>query len=260
VAPRDDAPPATFAPGGDRRTLRLSPADEALVRATAAACDRTVVAVMGGSAVVMPWLDEVGATLHVWYPGMEGGAAFGDVLVGAREPGGRLPFALPHDEADLVPWDPDADAVVYDLFHGQWKLDRDGVAPHRPFGAGLGYTTFVVDPGSVHLRRGAPGSTDGTLDVVVANTGERAGSTVLFAFAGLPGSTVDRPVRRLVAFRRVALGAGDRATVTLPFDLADLAIRRDGRWHQETGRYVLGVGTDAGRPLASVTVDLAPAE
>jgi len=258
-ASRDAAPSATFAPGGDRRTLRLSPADEALVRATAAACDRTVVAVMGGSAVVMPWLDEVGATLQVWYPGMEGGAAFGDVLTGAREPGGRLPFALPHDEADLADWDPDADSVVYDLFHGQWKLDRDGVAPHRPFGAGLGYTTFDVDPESLHLRAGDAGSTGGSLDVSVANTGERAGSTVLFAFAGLPGSAVDRPVRRLVAFRRVALEAGGRSTVSLPFDLAALAVRQDGRWHQEPGRYLLEVGTDAGRPLASVAVELPPA-
>jgi beta-glucosidase len=252
----DAGPPATFAPGGDRRTLRLSPADEALVRATAAACDRTVVAVMGGSAVVMPWLDEVGATLQVWYPGMEGGAALGDVLTGAREPGGRLPFALPHDEADLVPWEPDADAVVYGLFHGQWKLDRDGVAPHRPFGAGLGYTTFVVDPESLHLHVGPAGSTVGSIDVAVANTGARAGSTVLFVFAGLPGSAVDRPRRRLVAFRRVALEAGGQVTVPLPFDLAELAVRRDGRWHQEPGRYLLEVGTDAGRPLVSVAVEL----
>jgi beta-glucosidase len=187
---------------------------------------------------------------------MEGGAAFGDVLTGVREPGGRLPFALPYDEADLVAWDPDAESVVYDLFHGQWKLDRDGVAPHRPFGAGLGYTTIAVDPDSVRLIGGGPGSTDGSLEVVVANTGDRSGSTVLFVFAGLPGSAVDRPARRLVAFRRVALGAGDRATVELPFDLADLAVRRDGRWHQEPGRYLVELGTDAGPALASVTVEL----
>jgi beta-glucosidase len=247
----DEAPGvATFAPGGDRRSLRLSAADEALVRATVAACGRTVVAVMGGSAVVMPWLDEVPAVLQVWYPGMEGGGAFADVLTGVREPGGRLPFALPYDEADLVPWDPDADGVAYDLFHGQWKLDRDGVAPQRPFGAGLGYTTFAVDPGSMVVRRDAPGATTGSVEVEVENTGDRRGSTVVFAFAGLPGSTVERPVRRLVGFRRVTLGADERGTLSLPFDLATLAVRRDGAWFQEPGRYVVDVGTDAGPPLA----------
>jgi beta-glucosidase len=262
----DDVPPddeagadaaggETFAPGGDRRTLRLSPDDEALVRAAAAACERTVVAVMGGSAVVMPWLEEVPATLLVWYPGMEGGAAFGDVLTGVLEPGGRLPFALPHDEAQLAHWDPDADTVVYDLFHGQWKLDRDGVAPHRPLGAGLGYTTWALDPGSPRLTN-EPEATTGTVEVSVANTGNRPGSTVVLLFGGLPGSAFDRPPRRLVGFRRVALDPGVRATVTLPFDLATLAVRRAGAWFQEPGRYVLGVGTDAGPPVATVAVDL----
>ncbi len=262
AAPSVDAPSdaatehGTFAPGGDRRSLRLSAADEALVRGTAAACPRTVVAVMGGSAVVMPWLEGVPATLQVWYPGMEGGSAFADVLTGVREPGGRLPFALPRDEADLVAWDPDADTVVYDLFHGQWKLDRDGVAPHRPFGAGLGYTDFELDPGSAHVRQVGPGVTTGSVEVAVANAGDRPGSTVVFAFAGLPGSSVDRPLRRLVGFRRVVLDAGARTVVVLPFDLATLAVRRGGGWFQEPGRYVLDVGTDAGTPVATVTVDV----
>jgi beta-glucosidase len=215
-----------------------------------------VVAVMGGSAVVMPWLEEVPATLVVWYPGMEGGAAFGDVLTGAREPGGRLPFALPRDEADLVPWDPDAGTVVYGLFHGQWKLDRDGVAAHRPFGAGLGYTDFAVDTGSVRLRQDGPGATTGMVELAVVNTGTRAGSTVVFLFAGLPHSAVDRPVRRLVGFARVALGAGARTGVDLAFDLATLAIRRDGTWFQEPGRYALDVGTDAGTVVTSVVADV----
>ncbi len=251
-----EPPPGTFAPGGDRRSLRLSHDDEALVAAAASACPRTVVVVMGGSAVVMPWLDDVAATLVVWYPGMEGGRALGDVLIGAVEPGGRLPFALPTDQAHLVPFDPDADTAVYDLFHGQWKLDRDGIAPHRPFGAGLGYTTWELEPSSLRMTQDRPGSTTGRVTVEVANTGDLPGSTVVLCFAGLPGSAVDRPARRLVAFRRIHLDAGAGTTVTLPVDLATLAVRRDGGWYQEPGSYVVGVGTDAGDPAATVTVDV----
>jgi len=250
----------TFAPGGDRRTLRLHPDDEVLIRATVAVCPRTVVAVMGGSAVVMPWLEEVPATLVVWYPGMEGGTAFGDVLTGAREPGGRLPFAIPRDDADLVPWDPDVDTVVYGLFHGQWKLDRDGVVAHRPFGAGLGYTDFAVDPDSVRLRQGVPDARTGAVEVAVANEGARAGSTVVFLFAGLPSSTIARPRRRLVGFARVGLEAGARATVEVTFDLATLAVRRHGTWFQEPGPYVLDVATDAGTVIVSVVAEVSGQE
>ena len=251
------APPAeSFSPGGDRRSLRLSSDDEGLVAAAVAANPRTVVAVMGGSAVVMPWLDQVPATVLVWYPGMEGGCAFGDVLTGVVEPGGRLPFALPTDAAHLVPFDPDAESVVYDLFHGQWKLDRDGVAPHRPFGSGLGYTTWQVDGTSANVDPDPSGATTGRVTVDVANTGTRAGSTVVYCFAGLPGSSVERPLRRLVAFARVALDAGAREQVQLPYDLADLAVRQDGGWYQEPGTYELTVGTDAGAPVATLPVDL----
>ncbi len=246
----------SFAPGGDRRSLRLSSDDEGLVAAAVAANPRTVVAVMGGSAVVMPWLDRVPATLLVWYPGMEGGRAFGDVLTGVVEPGGRLPFALPVDEADLVPFDPTADSVVYDLFHGQWKLDRDGVEAHRTFGAGLGYTTWTVDPDSARVVPDGPHVTTGRVVVDVANTGDRGGSTVVLCFAGLPGTSVERPVRRLVAFARLTLDPGARESVELSFDLADLAVRRDGAWFQEPGAYELSVGTDAGEPVATLTVDL----
>ena len=79
---------------------------------------------------------------------------------------------------------------------------------------------------------------------------------MVFCFAGLPGSSVERPPRRLVAFDRVVLDSGAREQVQLPFDLADLAVRRDGGWFQEPGTYELTVGTDAGPAVASITVDL----
>src|SRR5437868_5592339 len=98
----DDTPAPTMAPGGDRANLRLRAEDEALVRAVRSRNARTVVVVMGGSAVVMPWCREVPIVLLAWYPGMEGGHALADVLLGAVAPSGRLPFAIPADEDDLV--------------------------------------------------------------------------------------------------------------------------------------------------------------
>ena len=125
-----------------------------------------------------------------------------------------------------------------------------------PFGAGLGYTTFELDPGSLTLERHGPASTSGTVAIDVANTGDRTGSTVVFLFAGRPGSAFARPIRRLVGFARVTRDPGEQAPVALAFDVADLAVRRDGGWFQEPGRYRLEVGTDAGTVVATVAVDL----
>jgi beta-glucosidase len=249
-APPVDGPEGGFLPGGDRRSLRLSASDEALIAAATRVCDRVVVVVMSGSGVVMPWLETTAATLMIWYPGMEGGHALADVLAGRVEPGGRLPFAVPHGEDDLVAFDPDATSATYDLFHGQWLLDRDGVAAHLPFGWGLGYTTWELGP-----ARCAPGpdGRSGTVEVEVANTGTRSGSTVVQLYGGRPGSAHDRPERRLLGFAKVAVGAGQGHPVAVPFDLATLAVRDDGRWVHEPGPYELTVGLHAHDPR-SLTV------
>jgi len=131
--------------GGDRRDLRLHAEDVALIRAVAKVNSRTVVVVIGGGTIVLdPWDGEVGAVLLAWYPGMEGGHAITDVLLGNTEPAGRLPMAIPHRQDDLPQVDWDANAVTYDRWWGQRKLDRDGAAAAYPLGFGLGYTTFSI--------------------------------------------------------------------------------------------------------------------
>lgn len=225
-----------FARGGDRDSLRLSADDEALIAATRDSSDKVVVVVMSGSAVVMPWLDDVGAVLMCWYPGMEGGRALGDVLTGAAEPGGRLPFAVPFDEADLVAFDKDADHVEYGLLHGQWYLDDCRVEAHRPFGFGLGYTSF--DLSDAHRQ-------NGMVRVTATNNGSRQGSTVVQVYGSVPDSEHHRPARRLVGFRRVHLEPGHMTDVDVDVDLAMLDLRLDGAWHTENAPVVLSVGLDS---------------
>jgi beta-glucosidase len=127
-----------FSTGGDRRALTLHPEDEALITAVAATGTPTVVVVISGSAVVMEaWRGDVAAIVQLWYSGMEGGHALADVLLGRVDASGRLPCTIPADEAHLPPFDPDADHVVYDAWHGYWRLARDGHDAAHPFGFGL---------------------------------------------------------------------------------------------------------------------------
>ncbi|MEL6893736.1 MAG: glycoside hydrolase family 3 C-terminal domain-containing protein, partial [Actinomycetota bacterium] len=228
--------------GGDRSSLRLRRQDEALIEAAVALNDRVVVVMQCGSAVVTPWADTVPAVLYGWYPGVEGGNGLADVLTGAAEPGGRLPFAVPTDEAHLPDFDATATAATYDLVHGQWMLDRDGVAPHFPFGWGLSYTRWSVDSVAVSTV----GSGVARVEATVTNVGERVGSTVVFVHAGLPGSAVDRPSQRLIGFTRVVVAAGSSQRVGIELDWHQLDVRRDGGWWTEPGEYRLWVGQHAG--------------
>ncbi|HEX9109326.1 MAG TPA: glycoside hydrolase family 3 C-terminal domain-containing protein, partial [Longimicrobiales bacterium] len=116
----------TQSPGGDRAWLGLDSHDERLIEAVATANPRTIVAIMAGSAVVMgQWQPLVPAILMLWYPGMEGGTALADVLLGTVNPGGRLPCSFPESTVDLPYFDSDATEITYDLWHGYRKLDRD---------------------------------------------------------------------------------------------------------------------------------------
>ncbi len=231
-----------MSPGGDRTSLRLSDADEALIAAAVAINPNVIVSVQCGSSVIMPWATTVPALLISWYGGVEGGSGLVDVLTGAAEPGGRLPFVIPTDAAHLPDFDKDATSIVYDLFHGQWKLDRDGNTAHFPFGAGEGYTTFTIDA--------ADGAAGDYVEVSATNTGRRRGSTVIFVHASLVTSAHDRPPRRLVGFTRVVADAGETVTATVDLDWAMVDLRLGGEWVTEPGEYSLSVGQFAGDPHA----------
>jgi beta-glucosidase len=123
-----------FVRGGDRSSLDLRPSDVRLIRAVVAANSRTIVVLIGGSAILTEaWRDRVPALLLAWYGGMEGGRALANVLIGRAEPGGRLPFVLPTDARHLPPFDSAAKSVVYDDKWGQRRLDGEGHAPAFPF-------------------------------------------------------------------------------------------------------------------------------
>ena len=229
------------AKGGDRSSLTLSPADEALILAVADANPRTVVVLEGGSAIVTEnWRGRVPAILMFWYPGMEGGHALANLLFGDANPSGKLPCVFPKSAAQLPFFDPHAEEITYDRYHGYRLLDRQGEEPAFAFGFGLSYTTFRVDGLTVET---ASVSAGGTLRVSaeVRNTGSRAGATVVQLYVGCEGSAYDRPVRELKDFRKITLQPGEGQRVTFDVPARALAVW-DGGWQVEPGRYRVWAG------------------
>jgi len=218
-----------FVRGGDRGSLDLRPSDVDLIRAVAAANPRTIVVLVGGSAILMEaWREQVPAILFAWYGGMEGGHALASVLTGEAEPGGRLPFVVPTDLAHLPPFDSTAKSVVYDDKWGQRMLDADGHTAAFPFGYGLGYTT--IEHRLIDHRFDDGG---GTADVQVTNTGDREGSTVVQVYAA--DVSLDRPVAQLLGFQKVTLPPNGETVVTVQLD-AGPTLQRDPKTRQWSPR------------------------
>jgi beta-glucosidase len=213
----------TESEGFDRATLALPGRQDDLVRAVARACPRTVVVVNSGMPMLMPWAAQVAAIVQAWLPGQAMGEALADVLLGAAEPGGRLPVTFPAAEADCpVLHAAPVDGVLrYDegLLIGYRGYDRQGISPHFAFGHGLGYTTWEYE--SVHASAAEPGpgsqrrAGDMELTVTIRNTGRRAGKEVVQAYLAAAPGDQGRPVRVLAAFAAVTAEPGETADVRL---------------------------------------------
>jgi beta-glucosidase len=219
--------------GGDRLSLRLPPEQIALIRTACAANPCTLVVLVAGSAVLASeWIDGCSALLQTFYAGMEGGAALGALVFGDVSPGGKLPFSVPYTEDALPFFDSDADSITYDLWHGYWKLARDGLRPLFPFGHGLSYSRF-----SYRALAARPGSGHISLSLAVTNDGAHQADEVVQAYIGFPGQTVERPPRMLKAFRRVTLAAGETQIVRLRIAVDDL-----GWWCEHRHAFVIEPG------------------
>jgi beta-glucosidase len=231
--------------GEDRTTMSLPGGQDELVAAVVAANPSTVVVVNAGSPVAMPWLGDVSAVLQLWFPGQELGDALADVLTGVEEPGGRLPITFParlEDTPAFAEHPGTGGRVLYaeGAFIGHRWYDREGIAPLFPFGHGLGYTTFSIQPAGL-----SGGTADGvTVAVDVTNTGRRRGGEVVQVYVGPPSGDPDRPLRHLAGFRRVDLEPGQTEQVAIELDRRAFAVW-DGQWTVPPGDYQVFVGRSA---------------
>ena len=250
--------PETESEGWDRLDLALPGDQNELVRRVSEANPRTVVVVNAGAPVLLPWLDDVAAALWWWLPGQEAGGALAAVLIGEIEPSGRLPWTLPSREADVpVPNGLPTDGVVdyaegLDVGHRGW--DRLGRTPARPFGFGLGYTTWEYASISAGAR-----TDDGIpVEIAVTNTGIRAGREVVQVYLESDGSDAARPIRWLAGFTVVDAAPGETVTARIQisqrsFETWDTSA---SGWILPSGQYTLRAGRSSRDLLTDVVVGI----
>jgi beta-glucosidase len=120
------------------------------------------------------------------------------------------------------------------LLIGHRWYDQHGIEPLFPFGYGLGYTTWSVEP------LGVDGDTTSgaTVEVAVRNTGHRHGSTVVQVYVAPDEPLPGRPGRTLQGFSKVALDAGAASTVRIT-----LPPRAFQRWDPELGGWATVPGS-----------------
>ncbi len=240
------------AEGFDRPSMDLPASQDALIEAVAAANPNTVVVVIAGAPVTMTrWVDRVPAVLYAWYGGQEYGHAIGDVLFGLQNPSGKAPVTFPKRLEDATAFGnyPGENLHVEyaeGIYVGYRGFEKRGVQPLFPFGHGLSYTAFDYSDLAVSPAKAAAG---GRVEVsfTVRNSGQRAGAEVAQLYLGAPHASIDRPVKELKGFSRVALAPGESQRVTLMLDQAAMSYFNAGKddWVAEPGTFEVLVGASS---------------
>ncbi len=235
--------------GDDRLQYGLPYAQDKVIGALAEANPNLAVVIVSGNAVAMPWIDRVPAVLEAWFSGSEAGNALADVVFGAVNPSGKLPFTFPvrleDNGAHTLGEYPGADKVKYNesIFVGYRWHDKEQLKPLFAFGHGLSYTAFAVGNVKADRTTLAPNGSI-RISADVTNTGDRAGAEVVQLYIGDEQSSLPRPVKELKGFQKVSLNPGQTRTVTFEITLGMLQYYDDakGAWVAEPGAFTAYVG------------------
>ncbi len=244
---------------GRDHPITLPEGQDKLIEAVAKANPKTIVVVKSGSAILMPWINEVPVVLEAWYPGEEDGNAVADVLTGKVDPSGKLPITFPASVDQTLAKNPEQYPGVNETVQYTEGLDvgyRGYAANHEtpqfPFGFGLSYTTFSFDGLKVTH---AAGSHDATVSFKVTNTGKVAGAEVAQLYLGFPNiAEGNEPPIQLKGFQKVMLTPGESKTVELKLDAHAFSYWsvKQHAWEIAPGVFQVMVGdSSANTPLKS---------
>jgi len=270
--------------GSDRKSITLPSGQDELARALAKANKRLVTVVVSGGPVDVATVTETsGALVASWFNGSMGGQALAEVLAGKVSPSGKLPMSWPLKLEDVPAYATGTypqnmqDNGQGDIFVGlvnnqsndrrqqlianyaeeelvgyRWYDCKD-VPVAFPFGYGLSYANFQYS--NIEAKTTAEG-----VDVkfTITNTSGFDAEEVAQVYVSRTISHIQRPVKELKGFKRVALKAGERKTITITVRRADLCHWDENfqTWMLEPGRISLLVGGSSDNLPLRVEADI----
>ncbi len=226
--------------------LGLPPGQAQFIEAVTAMGKPVILVIFAGRPLALGRIvPQVDAVLYAWHPGIEGGAALGEVLFGLEAPTGHLPMTFPRVTGQ-VPF-------YYNHKNSGRPLNSPNFfriryvdspsSPLFPFGYGLTYTTFAYN----NLRLSSE-TLQGSLQISaeITNTGSRTGTELAQLYVRDLIGSLTRPVRELKGCQHVTLNPGETRQVTFTLNEADLAFTRaDGTFGVEPGRFQVWIAPDS---------------
>ncbi|GJM64111.1 glycoside hydrolase family 3 N-terminal domain-containing protein [Persicobacter diffluens] len=221
---------------GDLHDVNISKNQQELAAAMAKT-GKPVVLVLneGRPRLISGFESKMDAVVQTYLPGNFGGQALAEVLFGAVNPSGKLPYTYPKYANSLL---------TYDHKHAENQEKMEGLYDYEsfmeiqyPFGHGLSYTTFTYSDLKVNKTNI---KADETLEVSVKvkNTGSRAGKEVVQLYISDHYATIAPSVKKLKRFEKIMLEPEEEKTVAFQLTAKDLAfVGMENEWISERGSF-----------------------
>ena len=257
---------------GEDRENRLAPGsyyltdlEKDMLQKVTAHFKKVILLMNCGSVIDLSFLQDypIHAVLYAWQLGQESGNAVADVLTGKVAPSGKLSDTIARKYEDYPSaahfGNREYNEYFEDIFVGYRYFDTFGKDVLFPFGFGLSYTTFDIQPISAARQDGIA-----TLNVQVTNTGNRPGKEVVQVYAAAPVGALSKASHVLVAYSKTdLLTPGESQTLTLTIHDEDFSSFDDsgitGFSHAfvlEKGYYSLCVGNSSVSLRPALTFEL----
>jgi len=219
-------------------TLDLQGGQNALLEALIATGKPVVVVLIQSKPSTLPnaVLDGAAAIIEAFNPGMQGGRAIAELVLGLIEPSGRLPVTFARHAGQLP--------VYYNQLRGQHgnryaDLTQD---PLFAFGEGLSYTTIEYSDLRLESDRI---TSDGTIkaQVTLTNTGNRTATETVQAYIRDNVTSVTWAEQELKAFAQATIAPGESTDVDISIPATECSlVNASGRRVVEPGAFDLLVG------------------
>ncbi|KAF9880217.1 putative glycosyl hydrolase family 3 N terminal domain-containing protein [Colletotrichum karsti] len=242
---------------GDKNNLDPWHNGNELVRAVAAVNQNVVVVVHStGPIILESILAQPGVKAVVWagLPSQENGNALVDVVWGATNPNGKLPYTIGKRAEDYgtavsrTLEDNFSEGLYIDYRH----FDQAGIEPRYEFGFGLSYTNYTYSDVSVTSTAtsgpavgavGPGGREDlfgevATVTATVTNSGGVDGAEIVQLYISLPSGAPAAPPKQLRGFQKLRLAAGESGTATFVLRRKDLSY-----WDVASQNWIVPAGT-----------------
>ncbi len=208
--------------------------------------DKFVLVLNVGGMIDLKPVKAVKTVLLMGQLGSATGDALSDVLLGKASPSGKLTMTwAPIKDYPSTEGFGDPNDTYYKegIYVGYRYFDTVGYTPTYPFGYGMSYTTFTVEPKEIRAD-----ARQVSVTAAVTNTGAASGKEVVQVYYSAPEGKLDKPYQELAGYAKTReLAPGESQDVTVVFETESMAsyCTKCASWMMEAGTYYIRVGNSS---------------